>query len=163
MASKPPARTKAKQSKRPNVGRIELARLRFRSWLFDVRAAVVEMAEHKKTMTAVLVIIGVVLGIYFWHSHRSPAATGEAELKSVKAKVSRHFLLPNNEVPALATVTDTSKLTTPFFKGTKNGDRILIYQKSHLAIIYRPSIDRIVSVGPVTVDTPPTGKGQPTQ
>jgi DMSO/TMAO reductase YedYZ molybdopterin-dependent catalytic subunit len=58
--------------------------------------------------------------------------------------------------PALATVTDTSKLTSPFFKKSQNGDKKLIYQTNQVAIIYRPKIDRIIVVGPVSIDTSPS-------
>lgn len=69
----------------------------------------------------------------------------------IKQKVSKHMLLPGGPDPALATVTDSSKLTTVFLKQTKNGDKLLIYDKSQKVIIYRPSIDKIVDVGPVTI------------
>lgn len=98
-----------------------------------------------------ILIVGVIPGIFiFTHFQHSPSS-GLAELKTVEAEVSRHYLLPTNEVPALATVTNKNKLSAPFFKGTKNGDEILIYEQNRLAIIYRPSIDRIVAVGPVNI------------
>lgn len=70
--------------------------------------------------------------------------------------VGRHYLLPTNETPALATITDKSKLRSSFFKYAENGDKVLIYQTNQIAIIYRPSIDRIIAVGPVSIDTPPS-------
>ncbi len=76
---------------------------------------------------------------------------GKASLDLVEARISKHFLLPTDEVPALATITDASKLSTPFFKRAKNGDKILIYQKHKIAIMYRASIDRVVEVGPVSL------------
>jgi hypothetical protein len=98
-----------------------------------------------------ILIVGVIAGVFiFAHFQHSPSS-GLTELKTVEAEVSRHYLLPGNEVPALATITNKNKITSPFFKGTKNGDEILIYEKNHLAIIYRPSIDRIVAVGPVNI------------
>jgi len=110
---------------------------------------------------AVLVIVLMVPHLH----HAKTANSGLAEERAAAAKVSKHYLLPTNETPALATVTDTKKLTTPFLKNAKDGDEILIYQKNQIAIIYRPSIDRIIAVGPVTIDTPPTpnsngGQGQ---
>lgn len=65
--------------------------------------------------------------------------------------VQKHYLLPVNEQPALATITDPSKLTTKFLKNTRQGDKLLIYQKASKVIIYRPSIDRVVDVGPVQI------------
>jgi len=60
-------------------------------------------------------------------------------------------VLPIDETPALATVTDKAKLTTKFLQKAENGDKILIYQKAGRVIIYRPSIDRIIDVGPVQI------------
>lgn len=113
-----------------------------------------------------LVVVGVILIVatcfsaYLWLNRSTPSLTGEAELKSTVAKVSRHYLLPSDETPALATVTDPSKLTTPFLKKAKVGDKILIYQSNKIAIIYRPGIDKVVIVGPVSIDSPkkPTGR-----
>ncbi|MDB5175568.1 MAG: hypothetical protein JWM81_426 [Candidatus Saccharibacteria bacterium] len=65
--------------------------------------------------------------------------------------VSKHYLLPTDEDPALATITDPSKITTKFLKKTQTGDKLLIYQKNSRVIIYRPSIDKIVDVGPVEI------------
>jgi|SRR5665213_1388855 len=75
--------------------------------------------------------------------------------------VGRHYLLPTNEQPALATITDKSKLTSGLFVHAQNGDKVLIYQTNKVAIIYRPSIDRIIAVGPVAIDTPPNGQAAP--
>lgn len=88
---------------------------------------------------------------------RSSSPPGVAQLKAVESKVSRHYLLPTSEIPALATVTNKNKLSTPFLKNSQDGDEILIYQNNHIAIIYRPRIDRIVAVGPVSIDNPPAG------
>ncbi len=79
-------------------------------------------------------------------------------------KIGRHYLLPPNEEPVIATVTDRTKLTTEFLKAAKNGDKLLVYEKSGIAIIYRPSIDKLVRVGPVNIaptdESPVTGSLQ---
>jgi hypothetical protein len=102
-------------------------------------------------IVAFLLIVTLSAGIYIYHRHQISGLRGVNELKYVENEVSKHYLLPNNEVPALATVTNSSKLTTPFLKHAKDGDEILIYEKNQIAIIYRPSIDRIVAVGPVDI------------
>lgn len=73
-------------------------------------------------------------------------------LSGVEAAIGKHYLLPTGEDPALATVEDETKVTAPFLRQTKNGDKLLIYAKAKEVIIYRPSIDRIVAVGPVFID-----------
>lgn len=73
-------------------------------------------------------------------------------VSDVMTLISRHMVLPSDETPALVTVTDPSKLSTEFLKNASAGDKVLIYQTNRMAIIYRPSVDKIIKVGPVTID-----------
>lgn len=82
-----------------------------------------------------------------------PKQSDLTDVKVVTGLVSKHVVLPSNEAPALLTVTDASKLTTDFLKQASNGDKVLIYQENKKAIIYRPSIDRIIDIGPVVIDS----------
>ena len=102
----------------------------------------------------VFAVLVLSIGGYLYHKHQESILNGQPELTHVENEISKLYLLPTNEVPALATVTNSSKLTTPFFKQAKDGDKILIYQKNQVAIIYRPSINKIISVGPVDITTP---------
>lgn len=100
-------------------------------------------------MVAVLSLVLVIGGLLY--SYNSQNSVNLNNVKDVERLVGKHYLLPTNEVPALATVTDSSKITTKFLQKAKNGDKILIYQKNGRVIIYRPSIDRIIDVGPVEI------------
>lgn len=65
--------------------------------------------------------------------------------------VSKLMVLPD-EIATVATVTDTTKLINQqFFKNAQNGDVVLIFEKSARAIIYRPQINKIVDIGPITL------------
>ena len=121
----------------------------FRRW-WRKRYKVVTLSA----LALVIVVGGVAVLAFYLQTPKT--LTGEAAVKQAVTRVSKHYLLPSNETPALATVTDTSKLTTPFLKQAKNGDQLLVYQGNKLAIIYRPSIDRVVAVGPVAIDAPPS-------
>jgi hypothetical protein len=61
------------------------------------------------------------------------------------------FLLPNNEIPEIFTITDPESLSRqqPFFAGAISGDKVLLYRTNGKAIIYSPSRRIIVNVGPV--------------
>lgn len=102
---------------------------------------------------ALVAVAGIAAAGWFYVQNRSQVPRDE--VKTVQTKVARHYLLPGDEVPALATVTDKAKLKTSFFRRAENNDKILIYQKNKIAIIYRPSSDRIVGVGPVDIGTAP--------
>lgn len=100
----------------------------------------------------ILVLAGGIAAGGYIYVHQPGDITN---IKEVEARVARHLILPTDETPALATVTDTSKLANNKFLGQgKNGDKILIYAKWRRAVLYRPSTDRIVDVGPVDVALP---------
>jgi len=78
------------------------------------------------------------------------------ELKKILAEIKKFMVLPKNETPTLATVTDVEKLreTQPFYNNAKNGDIVLIYMKAKKAILYDPIAHKIIDVAPVNVPTP---------
>lgn len=100
----------------------------------------------KLLLVAVFFIIIAVIAYMHWHS-------GKSNLGQVKSAVSKLMILPSDEQPTLATVTDKSKLQDKFLiEKAQNGDRILVYTKNRLVIIYRPSINKIAAVGLVSTD-----------
>jgi hypothetical protein len=96
-------------------------------------------------------IAGVILGIIAIISLITYDNRGTEIDKTVRA-VSKHILLPN-EKPSLATVKDPSQVKEAFLKQAKTGDKVLVYSEAGKIIIYRPSLNRIVAVGNVTIDT----------
>lgn len=72
----------------------------------------------------------------------------QKEIKDVVKQVSKLIILPAGE-PNMATIKDAVALAKqqPFFKDAKNGDKILIYKNK--AIIFRPTQNILVNVGPV--------------
>jgi hypothetical protein len=84
----------------------------------------------------------------WWLTHRD---TNLSDVNVIMKKVSKHYALPANEMPALATITDSSKVQSNFSAKVKDDDKVLIYENNKKAIVYRPSLDRIVDVEPVTV------------
>jgi hypothetical protein len=100
-------------------------------------------------------VVGLLLVIVMMVHGKSANAGGE--VRAMQAKVAKLVLLPTNETPALATVTDPSKLTSNgLLSQAKQGDKILIYAQWKQAVIYRPSVDKVVVIGPVDV-APPNG------
>jgi len=63
--------------------------------------------------------------------------------------VGKLILLPEDEVPTIATITSVEELSEqqPFFKDATNGDKLLVYSESKRAIIYSPKKDTLVNVG----------------
>lgn len=94
----------------------------------------------------------------------------EKAIKELEDKIGKLIILPK-ETPTVATILDAKKLIAeqPFYAGAENGDQLLVYPKSQKAIIYSPSRNMLVNVGPVyfnnassteteTTATPPTKK-----
>ena len=111
----------------------------------------------------VIVIIGALSGLY-WNSQKKISQI-QNELNSVKAdpvsqskqedmdlvsKIKNLIVLPNDEQPTIATVTDLEKLQNqPFFKNAKLGDKVLIYTVAKKAILYRPTENKIIELAPL--------------
>lgn len=62
------------------------------------------------------------------------------------------FLLPD-ETPTIATVTDKNLLSEQaFFTEAIDGDKVLIFVESEIAILFRPDIGKIVNVSNVQLN-----------
>lgn len=104
-------------------------------------------------LITIVIVLAFVGGIYY-HNHSKSTPTGKQTVSQVVAKVSQHIVLPSGEQPTLATVSDIDKVKSqPFFAHAANGDEVLIYAKAKKAILYRPSIDRLLEVAPLTSGT----------
>lgn len=117
-------------------------------------------AGISKTLIIVSVAIVVILGgaaTYFFIQYqgikKNPNQVAQAELNRITKEVSQLITLPNDETPTLATIKDQDKLKDQsFFARSKNGDVILIYTKAKKAIIFREKDNRIINVGPISID-----------
>ena len=68
--------------------------------------------------------------------------------------VSQMVLLPSDVQPIILTVADEQKMKDKtFFNNAKNGDKILIYQTLKRAILFRPSISKIIDIAPINPKT----------
>lgn len=69
-------------------------------------------------------------------------------------KLSKLTDLPTDESPTIATVTDVEKLKNQqFFEKAQNGDKLFVYNKAKEAILYRPSTEKIIKIGPISSGT----------
>jgi hypothetical protein len=85
----------------------------------------------------------------------APATESADQTTQVISKVSKLMILPS-ETPTIAVVSDLSKLQgQAFFANAHMGDIVLLYAQSKKAILYSPSLNKIVEVAPITgTDTP---------
>ena len=107
------------------------------------------MLAVRKT-TAIIVSIIIVLASGFATLVILQANKNPNDITHTVAAVSKHYLVPDEE-PAIATVEDKEKVQSEFFRAAENGDKLLIYKEAKKVILYRPSVDKIVEVGPVSL------------
>lgn len=82
----------------------------------------------------------------------NPQVASQNEVKTVTDQLSKIYELPKGEEPTVATVLDKEKLKDqPFFAKAENGDKVIIYTKSQLAILFRVSANKIINVSPVSL------------
>jgi len=126
---------------------------------------------HKSLFILVGIVLGVGLtflyiqefGIPFKKVLQNISKTEEnKQIKQILDDVGKLIILPEDEEPVLATITDVYSLVKeqPFYKGAKDGDIVIVYQKSLKAIIYSPQRNIIVNVGPVSMQPEETKEKQ---
>ena len=115
----------------------------------------------KLVIILIFVAIGALgLGGYYYSQFQSlkdvshnPNLVSQIEAKELEKKVSRLMVLPQSELPTVATVSDQTKLADqPFFENASDGDKLLIYAQAKMVVLYSPERDKIINIGPLTVE-----------
>lgn len=100
----------------------------------------------------VAILVGAsLLGYYVVQHHQAAAMSANQRLIR---DVSRQAVVPTDEIPSVTTVTDPAKVNQQFLEGTKKGDKVLLYYQSSRAVVYRPSTDQVVNMGPFSAPSP---------
>ena len=112
----------------------------------------------QKFSHTLLIILVIVIGLSAFYSYKQSNNINSAnisEINNLIKKVSKHALLPNEETPSVATVADPNLLKDqPFFVNTLVGDKVLMYSNEKKAILYRPSIDRVINITVIDLNAP---------
>jgi len=116
------------------------------------------MTTLKRTILIILCILVLALAaatVYFYKKSANKTSVSATEVKSLVIDVGKHVVLPDGETPTLATVSDPNALKNQsFFANAQKGDKVLIYTNAKEAILYRPSIDKIITIAPLNIETP---------
>lgn len=112
-----------------------------------------------KTIIKVLLLVVILLSGFLIHQVLNKSEVSKnidhttlakEERDDLLRRVGAHIVLPTDEAPTLATVSDPSQLKQyPFFENAITGDKVLIYSQNKKAILYRPSEDKIVVIAPI--------------
>jgi hypothetical protein len=112
------------------------------------------------------VIFGIGLYYFIQYKHaqnilKNPILASEMQQEKIVANVGKLTTLPSGEPPTIAKVSDISKLQNqPFFQNGKNGDYVLIYPKAKEAVLYDPTTNKVLRIGPILVPSPTGGNTQ---
>lgn len=114
-------------------------------------------------VVAIFIVVGLLLVAgYFAKSYydlkANPSQASLDESRRLRDAVGKLYALPDEE-PVIGKIQDKDKLKDQtFFKNAKNGDDLLIYQEAKLAIIYRASENKLINVGPVSINNTDNNK-----
>ena len=112
-------------------------------------------------LLVVLLAISFELGRYSVSSAYQGFA-GQSQASKTLAQVGKLIALPTGETPQMATITNaaSAKQGQPFLRDAQDGDIIIVYQKAKEAILFRPSEDKLINVGPVNDQAPVSSAAQ---
>ncbi len=84
----------------------------------------------------------------------NPQAVEKEAIQELTSRIGKLVELPKKETPVVAAVSDVNKLKNQtFFIDAQNGDKVLIYTKAQKVILYRPSTNKVINIGPVNLKT----------
>lgn len=117
------------------------------------------------SLLVLLVVLLSVTSIYFYRKYARNANVDElsqTETRNLVREVGKLVLLPENETPTIATVSDPEKLKNQdFFIDAKKGDKVLIYTNAKRAILYDPKAKKIVNIAPINIGKGGSGAAAP--
>jgi len=128
--------------------------------------------KKKRPIIIFLLLVLLVLGltattIYFYRKYNSVtlgSVVAQKEIDSLVAEVGKIMVLPENETPTIATVSDPAKLQNQvFFADAKTGYKVLIYATAKKAILYDPKAKKIVNIAPINIGADATPEGTTTE
>lgn len=107
-------------------------------------------------LVLVIAVVAIVFGGYFFYQwnllKQNPQAVAEQEVAALVAQVGRLIVLPTGETPTVATVSDPTALKDQaFFAQAVKGDKVLIYTTAKKAILYSPTLNKIIEVAPINI------------
>jgi hypothetical protein len=105
----------------------------------------------------VMIVAVIIVGFFYTKNRKltqNSNVIAQKEVSDLVEKVSKLIVLPEGEVPTIATVSDLVALKDqPFFAQAQKGDKVLIYSKAKKAILYSVTLKKIVEVAPLTIDS----------
>ena len=130
------------------------------------RPVVAKSGGAATKLLGILVIALASATAYFYVQYSDlkadPAKESQAEAQKLATQVGKLIVLPTDEQPTVATVTDVEKLKDqPFFAKAQNGNKVLIYTQAKKAILFDPIANKIIEVAPINIGDSTKNKQAP--
>jgi hypothetical protein len=120
-----------------------------------------ESTKVRNIFFVLLALLIVCAGVIFYMYSQintlksNPEEKAKDEVAEVIEKVGKLTVLPSDEEPTIATVTNLDRLKDQaFFTNAQIGDKVLIYQASRKAILYNPTTNKIVEISSINLNNP---------
>ena len=109
----------------------------------------------------VLVLASLIVAGYFYNQVRvlkqDPQLLAQKEGDKIIKTIGKLVILPTDEVPTVATVSDLEALKgQTFFEQAEEGDKVLIYTQAKKAILYSTNFKKIIDIAPLNIEDPNT-------
>jgi hypothetical protein len=118
--------------------------------------------KKRRLINIIIILIAIIAigfgGFFYYKLHKMQRSYVENQ-KQQKAEqalkdkndlitnVGKLYLFPIDEMPTIATVSDPGLVKTQnFFTNPEAGDKVLIFTNSTKAVLYRPSINKIIDI-----------------
>ena len=112
-----------------------------------------KMVSRRNGIFVLIVILAIGFVYYFAQYQKlskDPNALAKEKTAQVIKKISELAVVPTDPNAVLASVSDITKLKgQTFFDNAQNGDQIVIFPSAMRAVLYRPSVDKIINIGPL--------------
>ena len=106
-----------------------------------------------------LLVIAIALAAFLYQRYGSlqtePNIRAKKETQATLKALSRLMIIPDQTGVVVATVSDKNKLVgQDFFRLAENGDKVIVFPQAQLAVLYRPTVDKIVTIAPLAQSQP---------
>jgi hypothetical protein len=111
----------------------------------------------------VLILLGAAFELGRYNVYQAnPGLEGQEQATAVLDKVGQLIQLPQSETPTMATISNaaSARQGQPFLANAQNGDVLIVYTNAGEALLYRPSNNKLIAVGPVDTSGPQTSAAE---
>lgn len=117
------------------------------------------MLFMKRFFTPILILLVFIIGsiaVYYYFQAQKlkndPQAQTEEDIARLVEEVGKLIVLPQDETPTIATVSDPERLKDQeFFAKAKAGDKVLLYSNAKKAYLYDPINKKLLDVAPINL------------